>query len=164
MTKRSISTTFLLWATLFIYSNLYSQTDKGQWMIGGDGYIGSLGQGFYINLNPNLAYFFSDNFAAGGKFLFRTATETENSTAFVLGPFARYYIGKRKVRGLGEMSFGVNIRSKEPAVFQFGLGAGIAWFLNDNVSLDVLGIYSENDLNGLTGSRFGVRFGIQTFL
>ena len=138
-----------------------AQTEKGTWMLGGKGFIGSLGKGFYVNLEPNGGYFLYDNFAVGGLFKLQAATES-NSTEFILGPYARYYLGKGNVKALGEMAVGLNIAEKTILTFQLGLGA--AWFVRENVSLDFLAIYGINDNNnGLVGDRFGVNAGFQIY-
>lgn len=151
--------TFLVVMSMIALS--FAQTDKGTWMLGGKGFIGSLGKGLYINLEPNGGYFLYDNFAVGGLFKLQAATEA-NSTEFILGPYGRYYLGKGKVKGLGEMAVGLNIADKTILTFQLGLGA--AWFVRENVSLDFLAIYGINDNNnGLVGDRFGVNAGFQIY-
>jgi len=141
----------------------FSQTDKGSWILGGQGFVGSLNKGLYLNLQPNAGYFLYDNFAVGGLMKLVVTTDADkNNTEFILGPYARYYIGKKSVKALGDVSVGLNIADKTILTFQ--AGAGVAWFVRDNVSLDFLAVYGINDNNnGLVGDRFGVNVGFQVY-
>ena len=66
------------------------------------------------------------------------------------------------MKALGDVSVGLNIADKTILTFQ--AGAGVAWFVRDNVSLDFLAIYGINDNNnGLVGDRFGVNVGFQVY-
>ncbi len=88
---RKIFGIFLFLTTISAFC--LAQTDKGTWMLGGKGFIGSLGKGLYVNLEPNGGYFLYDNFAVGGLFKLQAATEA-NSTEFL----ARYYREGRRHR------------------------------------------------------------------
>lgn len=157
---------FLLLISVFICLSisLQGQTDKNTWILGGTGFVGSLDKGLYLNLQPNAGYFLYDNFAVGGQMKLTVTTDINqtSNTQFTLGPYARYYIGKGKVKALGEIVVGLNAQDKTILTFQ--AGAGAAWFVRDNVSLDFLAVYGINDnTNGLVGDRFGVNVGFQVY-
>ncbi len=140
-----------------------------------------------VAFSPRVAYFVIDNFAAGLEvnyvYLDISPEGTDNSfnqTIFTAGPFVRYYFDIEKFKPFLELgaTFG-NIKSKSD--FSFGNnesnaaildifgGGGLAVFLNEKVSLDVLIGYrrfsldedSDQSQSNQLRSTFGVKLGFQ---
>jgi outer membrane protein len=134
----------------------------------------------YFNISPNAGYFIMDNLAVGvglGFDLYKEEDEDDAETTFGISPFARYYFDLENIKPFAQVGFGVGSYSygsedsMKESILHFGLGAGIALFLNDNVSVDfALGYTSESykpkdedDLKYVYGS-FGLGIGLTMFL
>lgn len=116
-----------------------------------------------INLNPRLGYFVADGLLAGLNFNFSSRQMKEEDaeedyeyketfTGLSAGPFIRYYFTTSKIRPYveGSASFG-SIKAKYEETYigdsyddeetvnvtQFGGLAGVAFFVNDKVSVDI---------------------------
>lgn len=148
-----------------------AQTDKGDWMVGGEMTINTTKGNTDFTLQPNAGYFFANNFAAGAEFLLSFGKKDQTKySSFGVGPFARYYFNLKDehFKPLVQGSFGISTETdKNPAfkdsytVTTFFLGAGAAYFINRNVALEGLAGYNNskvenNDANG--GFRFRIGF------
>ena len=82
-----------------------AQLTKGNWLVGGNGYLSSQSQnlrgvnvkGSNLRLSPNVGYFIADKFAGGARINFeinklRYPGVVDNSTRYGIGPFLRYYL------------------------------------------------------------------------
>jgi len=156
---------------------LFAQTMKGDALIGGTANFGSQfiqdsDDVFFINLNPNYGKFVADNLAIGGKLGLGFAKLDDNSnTNFSFLPFGRYYFGEPEViRFYADVGMGLvllnsknNFGSNSENAFQFQLGAGAAYFIADNVSLDFL--IAFNNVGGdIDDKRLSFNFGFQIYL
>jgi outer membrane protein len=145
----------------------------------------------YLNFNfsPQIGFFVIDNLAVGASLpiSFNSMEESNDdpdkykyfSAGFA--PFVRYYIGSGKIKPFGYTGIGFgstknthdsslgNTTTTKYGYFSFELGAGAAFFINDNVALDLgLGFDSyatkakENnpdDLRSIT-TGFGLNIGV----
>lgn len=173
--KKHISTFILLFATFFTFG----QTNEGNKLVGG---TVSFGTQFvqnndnllFLNLNPNYGRFVNDNIAAGaGLNLFFQKQSNNNTTSLSLLPFGRYYVGNSDVlQFYAEVKGGFIYQrvsnaggSTNNSGFQINAGPGVAFFLNENVSLDFLVNYEYVRLDEFAVSRrLTFNFGFQIYL
>lgn len=148
----------ILVVTVLFFSIVSSaQISKGNWMMGGSGSFGnyktkSLGaenSGNYLNLYPNVGYFFIDKLAFGINASLNV--QTKFNTSYGLGPYVRYYFLEKN------KSF--NVFSGLNYYFQTGNGngdakfetinikAGTVFFLNSSVGLEIALNYSNQKSN-----------------
>ena len=139
--------------TLLFAINSNAQIDKGNWMMGGSGSFGSFNttsqginnKGTYLNLNPNIGYFFIDKLAigAGAELIFQTKFDT----GLGISPFIRYYfLNKEKnINLFSELSYKVTKSSGVGSVkFEtLNMKAGTVFFLNSSVGIEVAINYSN---------------------
>lgn len=114
-----------------------------------------------FNINPEVGYFFIDNLAVTLQVDLGLAGEKLNngdkasSTQILAGPFAYYYLGQSSVKpyiGAGIM-LGSQTNSSTPnggveskttyGLFGYGVGVGVACFLNQTVGLDLSVAYKS---------------------
>lgn len=163
-----------------------AQTEKGSWMVGAN--FANINFGFQdqdnltsIGINPNLAYFMSDNLALGGELNFRFVkekTDPDATLTYGLQPLVRYYFSKEEKSGIfGQASVGFagfsHGNSSETGL-AFSIGAGWNYFINKSVALEVGAKYINTDKkvafasipNGGTGleNTINLNFGVQIFL
>jgi opacity protein-like surface antigen len=110
-----------------------------------------------FNLQPEVGYFVIDNLAVGAmlnagyshsKQEANSRTFENNSSQFLVGPFAKYYVGSSNLKPFIEADIlfgsGKNVLKEtgnddtttKTSIFGFAVGAGAAYFITDNVSLD----------------------------
>jgi hypothetical protein len=157
-----------------------AQTSKGSWMLGGNA---SFSQEKYqsekytkFSVSPQMGYFLHNNWVVGlTPTLFSDKNNAFENKGAGLGVFSRYYIGKEKIKFFPECSF-LWIKSKfknngfsgesNNEYYNIGLGAGVAYFLNKNVSIE--GAFrlnkAERNQNGLDSDTIGFYIGLQVFL
>lgn len=144
--KKTLLTLLLL---LSCSLGAFAQTEKGNKEVGGSFSMSYTPKSSLFNfaLTPQFGYFIIDNLSVGGTLSvdFSTSKGQSTSTLAIL-PTAKYYFeASPKLKpylmlqvGGGVMSaksdFGVSATS---SVFQFGGGAGVAYFLTRNVALDL---------------------------
>ena len=158
---------FLLVMILTFSFNSFSQVEKNTWMIGG-----SAGFNNYHNkasgtnssllqINPQLGFFFADNFAVGAVFGINNFGSVKSWSA---SPFVRYYLKYL----FPELSYGLKREtigdiSDNSSVLKGSIGYAV--FLNDNVALEPSLYYSQNFAGGKTyGSNYGIQLGLQIYL
>ena len=139
---------YLIGASSSLDFSSLSMKWKTDYNSGDDGKINSL------EFTPAVGYFLANNFAVGaGIGLSRTVEKEDNdkyiNSVFSILPFARYYFGKKNVKPYLHGAVGPgwgknkNDRSFESTIeidsdlFLYELGGGIAFFLNEKVSLDI---------------------------
>ncbi len=159
---------------LFSCITLNAQTDKGDWMVGGNLAFNTAKNNTSIQFTPQAGYFFAKNFVMGGQLsVAYTEQGSVHLTDFGIGPFARYYFGETKARPFfaGDMSFISNrVRTSQTTnasatAFGWFLGAGASFFVNDNVAVDgVLGYRRTKYENENGSGGLNLRIGFQVFL
>lgn len=112
-----------------------------------------------FNLSPDVGYFVIDNLAVGAGLSLRTSStkgdggdnSKDTDTDFTLTPFARYYLDQG-IFFQGQVGFGSGSNKHKPngsntttttkhGVFDWGLGVGYAYFLNDYVAIEPMVSY-----------------------
>lgn len=151
---------------------------KGNWMVGGS--IGSAGYSFEddkfnINVLPQAGYFISDGVAIGltvGGGL-TTQKHEDNVWNYRVTPFVRYYFpegASSTGRFFGQGDIGVSGSSQgnnSDTSFAFGINAGYAHFITQNVALEgTFGYnYSKSDVASVgKQSGLGLAVGFQIYL
>src|SRR5262245_12061667 len=86
---------------LFVFIVAKSQTETGDWLIGGRIDLNTAKNSTHIGINPNAVVFVIKNFAVGGNFLIDYSKSGDGkSTDFGIGPFLRYYFLNGNARPL----------------------------------------------------------------
>lgn len=173
--KEQISIFILLLMPLFSFG----QTDEGDKLVGGTisfgtQFVQNNDNLLFLNLNPNYGKFINDHIAAGaGLNLNFQKQSNANQTALSLLPFGRYYVGDSDVlQFYADVQAGFIYQRISNAAgtgnssgFQFNIGPGVAFFLNENVSLDFLVSYRYIRLDEFTiDKRLSFNFGFQIYL
>ena len=172
MKKIFIATALLLTVISFTAS---AQTDKGDWLVGGQLAFNTTSGNSSFTLAPSAGYFFGKNFAAGSELTLSFSKLGDSKTTAVgIGPFARYYFELKdpKFKPLVHASFGfvsitdkfLNQKTTNTATSLF-IGAGGAYFINDNVALEgVMGYNNTKVENEKAEGGFLFRIGFQIHL
>lgn len=156
---------------IFIIGN--AQTEKGDWLVGGRVDLNTGENSSHIGFSPNAGLFVANNFAVGGNLLIDYNKSGDvKSTDFGIGPFARYYFTTSKARPLVHAAFSylsTKIKGPSTSITNNGsnfLGAGgVAVFINENVSIEILAGYSHTKYKDFDGSGgFNLGIGFQVYL
>ena len=138
----------------------FAQTEKGNLMVGGQLNLNTNEDGSEFRFNPQLGYFFANNFALGGQFSFDfSKAGNVRVNEFGVGPFARYYFGKGQTKPflvsavdyLSTSTKANNIEVNSNG-WSFLAGAGFAAFLNRTVALEGIIGYRYADYSNTSGS------------
>lgn len=152
----------------------FAQTEKGNWLVGGNIGLNTPKTNTTFNVSPNAGFFFIDNFAAGAMFNYNyNKTETRKNTDFGFGPFARYYFGSSNTRPLLHAQY--NYLSTKTTVGtvsstlnggEFYVAGGLAAFINRNVALEGLAGYDYTKHRHSTDGSGGFKLmiGFQVYL
>ncbi|MCX2739392.1 hypothetical protein [Pontibacter anaerobius] len=153
---------------------------QGNWIIGAS--IGDIGFNFdsdffTLNVNPRAGYFVSDNAALGAEVQLGLDIYDGGETfRYGLTPFARYYFPEGAApthRWFGEVVAGIAGSSEEDSegdsVFSgiFGLRAGYAHFVAQNVALEGILGYTRSSADisvGSGSSGLNLAVGLQVYL
>ncbi len=142
----------LLLITIFSFSLLSAQTEKGSMIVGGD--LGFSSQSrmntdetfSQFEISPIFGYFVEDNIAAGARLSFvseKFSEDDDGSSAFSFGPFARYYTA---LGIFGEVAYtftSLTILDRDAVNGSFITPrVGYAAFINDHVSVEPSIYYS----------------------
>lgn len=163
---KKILVTILL--TFIVYS-LNAQTDKGDWLVGGRFDVNTGDNSSQFRFSPGAGVFVINNLAIGGNFTIDYVKSGDvKSTDFGLGPFARYYFTTSNAKPLVHTAFNyISSKVKGPSTsitnngFNFLVAGGVALFINENVSVEILAGYSHTkykDFDGSGGFNLGVGF------
>ena len=131
-----------------------------------------------INITPKVGYFFADDFLLGVNLDFASVKEkgAESATTIIqAGPFVRYYLVLENVRPLfqaGAQFGSINFGSDDVTnLSQIGGGLGAAFFLGEQVSVDLVITYEsltakdkDNKDNKETYNTVGLNVGFSIFL
>jgi hypothetical protein len=150
--------TLLIIATVIGTTNLCAQTDRATLMLGGGASFQATDGYSVFVLNPNVGVFVANNFAVG---LQANIVSADNSSAWALGPFARYYFGKNeKGKPFGQATLTLGGSDGSDVSLGGGLTAGYAFFLNQSIALEAAASYFRIDDSGLfvLGVGFQIHF------
>ncbi|MDN3705537.1 outer membrane beta-barrel protein [Myroides ceti] len=150
---------------------------QGNWMIGGS--LGSLGysfegENFNINVTPRAGYFISDGIAIGlgVNAGLETVKDGDNIWNYGVMPFVRYYFPEGasstgRFFGQGEIGISGSNGGTSDTSFAFGIGAGYAHFISQNVALEAIAGYNYSKSNASSAQAqngLGFAVGFQIYL
>jgi hypothetical protein len=154
----------------------YAQTQKNDWMIGGNFRLNTSDNNTQIAFTPNAGLFVINNLAVGGNISLSYSKSGNNKfTSFGIGPFVRYYFTTetQAVRPMLHGSFNYlstknkigNNASSTNTGSNFFIGGGAAIFISKNVSIDALMGYDRTKYSDFDGSGgFAFNIGFQVYL
>lgn len=142
----------LLASALGLFGMANAQLQKGNWMVGSDLMGMKFTNGLDIRVNPKAAYFIHDRWAIGAGVALSVQKPNGTSTTqtnWSIAPFTRYYFTSTEIDsmlkngaffGEGSAGFGGNNSSGGDTTngVQLGIGAGYAYFITNNVSVEGL--------------------------
>lgn len=181
--KRRITITLLLLFTAFA---AFTQTQKGSVLVGAD--LANIGLNFQegntqftFDLNPKAGWFINDNLAIGPEIILGINTQ-KGATAinYGIGAFGRKYFGaeatnlSRTTKWFVEANAGFagtnlsgdNVVKTSTNGLNLGAGAGLAYFLTQNIALEALLKYNLTVGFGssTTNNNIGLGIGFQIYL
>lgn len=159
-----------------IFAAAYSQTETGDWMIGGNFRLNTSDNNTQIGFTPSAGYFVIKNLALGGNVTMSYSKEgSVKRSEFGAGPFARYYFNATNVRPIlhGSLSF-VSQKTKVSTPLttttttnsgiNYFLGGGAAAFISEQVSIDGLIGYAYSNVGTGSSGGFAFNIGFQVYL
>lgn len=124
----------------------------------------NISRDFGFNIKPVFGYFFSDNVAIGIIIDYSYSSSkyqdeddgnhiTDKSNAISAGPFLRIYLGDSYVKpfihgdfSIGNYNLSQDYDDTNLFITSYDVGGGVAFFLNEYVSLEVLAYYGNTSL------------------
>ncbi|MBP6302818.1 MAG: hypothetical protein KBB37_07875 [Bacteroidia bacterium] len=163
---------------LVVSSAVNAQVTKGRKMFTGNGNI-TYQETFkhtYFDVHPGVGFVVADNLVAGltVDYILSSVKDINKDRVIGAGPMFRYYIGGGSVKVFPHAQFTYNsyrtqvytlavpFDSKDNHVAGYG-GLGLAYFIGESASIEVLAGYSVNDYNYFDESALRVRFGCSIF-
>ncbi len=112
-----------------------------------------------VKLQPNISYFIFDNFSAGIAGIYDYQTTYDGADVTIMTDF-RYYFTDSRVKPFAKINAGYRNRDMQIIGTHYrydtsahglilGGGLGLAFFLNNNISLDITGQYFLTKLNDM---------------
>lgn len=171
---------------LFMMTAAFSQTQKGNVLIGAD--LSNIGLNFQkgntqfsLNINPKVGWFVKDNLAVGADVNFGLNTQKGATTfAYGVGAFGRKYYGAETNNlartakwfleanaGLSGLNIsGTNLVSSNTNGFKVGIGPGYSYFISQNIALEALAKYNltAGFGNSTTVNNITLGLGFQIYL
>ena len=157
-------------------TGVQAQTEKGDWMVGGDLIIKTPKDNSQYALQPSAGYFFAHNLVAGAIFNLDFEKVSDQKTNIQsVGPFARYYFSLKSpdfkpflhaewVIGNKVTTVSSGLKSSN-TTGAFLLGAGGAFFINSNVALEGVAGFTHSKVQGQDPENgFLFRIGFQVHL
>jgi len=160
--------------TIAVFStNVNCQITKGNWLVSGSLSFSRLQSSSEATLqfkqtnfqiSPTIGYFLKDKFALGLRpsLSYGSNTIANSSTAFNVGPFARYYfLNSEKIFNLfceGSYSYGTISGGQKLNTYAFN--AGPVLYFNSAVGLEFILGYSVSKVIGFKGNNTAMQAGI----
>ncbi|SDJ95131.1 Outer membrane protein beta-barrel domain-containing protein [Catalinimonas alkaloidigena] len=152
-----------------------AQTEQGSVLLGGNASL-QFNDPFSITVAPNIGVFVRDNFAIGSALsVSYQESSTSRYTSLGVIPFARLYFGHLPVRPfvMGNVGYShERSRSKtgpgrQTSTYNRGIaniGAGLAYFLSDQVALETTLLYGSYAIReGSRNARLRLNMGFQIY-
>ncbi len=171
-------TIFLFVLALFLPLFLFSQTNKGDQLIGGSVSLSiqSVDDNNFVNMliNPNLGFFFLDDLAAGGSLGLSYSKSGEFYSTFSLsiGPFARYYFEmSEKAKAFVHLNLLIGTTATKygdekdsDMLSGMGIGPGVSFFLTPQVAIESALTYNRSRYGGDGYGDVMLNIGVQAYL
>ena len=170
MTKSVCFTAAVL---VFFLSSLSAQTERADWLVGGQLALNTVENSSTFVFSPNAGYFVLNGLALGAS-LNVEFSKSGNTSAnqYSIGPFARWYFGRGFWRPF--LNAGAGFASKRTTIgpisgsnngFNWLLGGGLAWFVTDNSALELTAGYNSVKLKNFEAQNgLAMRMGFQVYL
>jgi hypothetical protein len=169
-TKKLFFALSLLATSFFSYSqakenNIQVNTsylEKGTWLIGGNlSYLNASGADVFFG-SISGSKMISKNVALGANIFY-----ISSGSNTIIGPQARYYFNNERSSKFFFLG-GLGLRT-EGGSANYSIGAGLANFVNNYVSIDITGTYgnsfsSSNGLSSFRSDVIGLQVGLQIYL
>jgi hypothetical protein len=158
---------------LMAFYQVNAQTNKGDWMVGGNIKINTGESNTQIGITPSAASFIGKNFAVGGTIGYEYSKQGNISSAtFGIGPMARFYMGKNDFRPFFHTHFNfLSVKNTGPSTsvttngISYLLGLGGAYFINKNIALEGIAGYNYSEFkNAPSSNGFNFSVGFQVYL
>ena len=147
--------------TIFFAMSSNAQITKGNWMMGGSGRFGNYkitnsDESFnttQIGINPHIGYFIIDKLAFGTSAQVSITFFSNDSPiykAYITSPFLRYYFfeSEKKINIFSEVNYEIlRISNNVQKQDKFKVKAGVVFFLNSSVGIEVALNYSKQKSN-----------------
>jgi hypothetical protein len=182
----------LIMLSLLLSMCAFAQVEKGRFLVGGSADISQANQSapgghkissFNLSIAPSFGAFVVKGFALGGRYAFGVGSNksfsnskkeyvTVTTFSSSIGPFARYYIGKKPLKGLisGSVNYLTSVTLNSGSVSGTdGFNAtgllGMAYFFNPHISLETgLYISGSSFKKQYPVTRIGLSVGFFAFL
>lgn len=168
----------LLAAAFGIFGLANAQIQKGNWMVGGSVANMQFTNNLNLTLNPKAGYFVADRFVVGAGVdlsVSKTKGSSDVATNWGIAPFARYYFTSTEIDSMlkngaffaeGSAGFGGNNTNSGSSTngVNLGLGAGYAYFITPNVSLEGMLKLSTTTGVGDPTANLGASVGFNIYL
>lgn len=168
---------FLIGIILFFSSQSFAQLQRGNLLFGGNANLELqlIDEGdnlFFFNLNSNIQSFVTDQLAVGGGIGLSYTKQGESSnTVLSIAPSARYYFpSTEKMAFFADAAIGVQVfrfnsgfGDGSNSAFVFSFGPGIAFFISEDISLDV-GLNLVRIGGDFDQTSIVLGFGVQTYI
>ena len=172
---------------LLFFQAATAQTEQGRYLIGGNADLSETYSGrnsnFNFSMSPSFAVFAVKNFAIGGKYAvtigdattFDASTNSYSSIfslTTLVGPYLKYYIGKKPVKGVAAFIGGYSIYTQIGGTSILNLNGfalqgsmGLAYFFNRYISIETsMYVNSAGYETVLPSTRIGFSVGLFGFL
>lgn len=158
---------------LLLCNQTNAQTSKGDWLIGGLLQLNTASNNTTIEFSPNAGYFLFNNFALGAKLVTSYVELGDLSvTSLGVGPFARYYFGKTNIKpfiaadcDFQNQKIKTSVGSSTENAFNFFLGGGAAFFINENVAVETIIGYRHTKVDNEEGNGgLNLKVGFQIYI
>jgi len=163
----------IVMAAVALSLNAEAQTDKGDWMVGGNICFRTNKNNSNFSFSPNAGYFFARNFVAGANLQtdFEKTGDIKSSTVG-LGPFARYYFGEGAFKPFAVTEFNYLLLSTKyngnktnTNGYGWLLGIGGAAFISNDVALEAVAGYNYSQFaSASSNTGFSLNFGFQVYI
>lgn len=162
-------------ACVFLSVQLFAQTEKGDFLVGGSLGFQTTSGNSNIIIAPNLGYFIKNNFAVGANLSILSVKQNiQKITEFELGPFARYYIGHNNLRPFTMLKISYltkTVKNTDDGIkssvngFGYTLGVGAAAFFSPDVAFEGFFGYNFSQFETAESNRgFGLNLGFQVYI
>lgn len=143
----------------------FAQTGAGNMMIGGSAEISNVfDRNFQFSAQPTIGFFVINNLAVGGDVSlgYVKPQNFDGSFSWNISPFVRYYFGENgnKIRPFGHLGFGYGDLGGG-SNWTLTAAPGVAFFLNDHISLDLTLRYVTSKFET---HQVGLFAGVQGFI
>ncbi|VBB46739.1 putative OprF membrane domain protein [uncultured Paludibacter sp.] len=163
---------FVLALAILCSSAIFAQTEKGNLVVSGStslqiqnsSWSDDNGSTTTVQFNPSIGYFVANNLCVGVSL--SVMSQDESSQFSILPSLGYYFPVQGSLKPYLQLGLGYgSLKSGSSSVggLAVGAGGGVAYFLNENVSLDFGLQYLRNDYDGYILNNVGGLVGFSIF-